>query len=551
MNKYIATISVLIIIALAFSCTKQLDDVGQLGALDTDLYYANATDDQALSLITSVYASAWGVTGDDSQGMTNDVLSYGTGVYGGAATSTASMTGRFQTYYNINYKCNMIIENMEENSAVKTQVIGEAYFWRAFAFMELIRRWGTPPLVDHVLTGSELYPSNGNPTELWNYVFTSLQEAISRLPSKTSAAGQEAIGPRITKEAAYAVLGKSYLLSGDNANAITNLAQVVNSNLYGLIPDFTDLYRPVSDWCEEYVWEFNAQDDDVNNKMDQARLIFNGTVWRAENVTQPGGVHLTGFNQGYTTGFPSSDFYDFLVARGEEGLPRQMGTVWSTAQAAQMFVDLSQPEWEGTPDYEGDNLQAQMDLGYTPIQAGYRLLWNNYAQPQLTTCDGYLHCKMYIWHSDMYPAETDRDLCSKANYPGMRYSEVLLLYAEACLGSASEAAGLAALNEVRTRAGLAALGSYTLQDVKDEKRAELWGEGERFWDVVRWGDAATEFAEVGKASITLLGSDDYTETTLVENYGPWTGWQDKYSLVPFPYNEMQLNPNLTQNPGWD
>ena len=79
----------------------------------------------------------------------------------------------------------------------------------------------------------------------------------------------------------------------------------------------------------------------------------------------------------------------------------------------------------------------------------------------------------------MYPATLDKDLYSKANYPGMRYAEVLLLYAEPLLGTSSESAGLAALNEVVQRAGLDALGTYTLQTVKDEKRAELWGEGER------------------------------------------------------------------------
>ena len=551
MNKYIAIITVLIISALSYSCIDQLDEVTQRGALDTDAYYANATDDQALSLITSIYALAWTMTTDQSSGMTDDLISYGVGVYGGASTSTANMTGGFQTYYQMNYRSNLIIEKMPENSNVKEQVVGEAYFWRAWAYMNLIRGWGTPPLVDHVLGTDELYPANGTPAELWNYVFTSLEEAISRLPSKTSAGGQLAIGPRITREAAYAVLGKSYLLSGDMANARTALGEVISSNLYGLIDNFEDLYTVSADWCKEYIWEWNAQDNDDDNRATEARISFQNVVWRAENVTMPGGVHLSGFNQGFSNSFPSEDFYNFLIARGEEGLPRQMGTVWTVEQAAQMFVTLSDPALEGSLNYEGDNLKIYTDLGYTPVEAGYRLLWINYAQPQLTTCQGYLHTKRYIWHSDMYTASSDKDLYSKANYPGMRYAEVLLLYAEACLGSSSEAAGLAALNEVRVRAGLTGLGSYTLQDVKDEKRAELWNEGERFWDVVRWGDAATEFANVGHYSYTLLGSDDYTESVLAEPFDGWTGWQDKYSLIPFPYTEMQLNTNLVQNPGWD
>jgi hypothetical protein len=551
MNKYLALFTILIISAFSGSCTKQLDEVTQRGALDTDTYYAKATDEQAIALITSVYTSAWGVTTDQSQAMTDDVVAYGVGVYGGAATSTANMTGGFQTYYQINYKCNMIIEKMTENSAVKTQVIGEAYFWRAWSFLNLIRGWGTPPLIDHVLGASELKPSNGDPAALWSYVFTSLEKAITRLPSKASANGQLALGARVTKEAAYAVLGKASLWSGDKAKAVTNLAVVVNSNLYGLLDNFADLYSVKADWSKEYMWEFNAQDNDNDNKASEARLTFNNVVWRAENVTMPGGVHLSGFNQGYSTSFPSKSYYDFLIARGEAGKPRQMGTAWSIADAANMFVTLSGPAYVGTPNYEGNYLKVYTDQGFTPLQAGYKLLWNNYGQPVLTTNEGYLHVKKYIHFSDMYAATSDKDLYSKANHPGMRYAEVLLLYAEACLGSTSQAAGLTALNLVRVRAGLTALGSYTLQDVKDEKRAELWGEGERFFDVVRWGDAATAFANVGKYSYTLRGASNYTTSVLTEPFSGWTGWQSKYALIPFPYTEIQLNTNLVQNPGWN
>jgi hypothetical protein len=551
MRKYIAIISLLLFGVIFHSCTKELDGVYQRGALGSDQFYANATDDQALSLINSIYTSAWGVTTDYSSGMTNDRLSTGQSVYAGTSTNTASMTGGFATYYQINYKANMIIEKMASDSPEKKRVIGEAYFWRAWAFMNLIRGWGTPPLVDHVLSADELYPSNSAPSELWNYVFTSLEEAIDRLPSKPDKGQQEAVGPRITKEAAYAVLGKSYLLSGDMANARTYLKKVIDSGSYELIDNFSDLYTIKADFSDEYIWEFNAEDADVANRGRQARITYS-SQWRAENITQPGSVHLSGFNQGYSTTFPSEDFYNFLVDRGELGKNRQMGTVWSIEEAAQMFVTLSGAEYEGTPNYEGDNLAIYTDLGYTPLQAGYRLLWNNYDLPTVNTCNGYLPCKMYIWYSDMYPADSDKDLYSKANYPGMRYSEVLLLYAEACLGSASESEGLAALNDVRVRAGLGALGGYTLQDVKDEKRAELWGENERFFDVVRWGDAATEFADVGRYTYTTHGvEDDYSFTVTKESFTGWTGWDDKFKLIPFPYDEMKLNPNLIQNPGWD
>lgn len=532
------------------SCTDSLDGVEQLGALETEKYYADATDAEAEALIASVYNSTWDNLGG-VRGLTDELLSTGTGVYAGASTETAT-TEDFNGLYSINYKCNLIIEKLPDNSPAKSRVIGEAYFWRAWAFFKLIRGWGTPPLVDHVLGPDELFPANGEKTALWNYVFTSLEEAAVRLPSKAGKNGQEALGARATKESAYAMLGKAYLWAGDKAGAATALARVVDSDLYGLIDNFSDLYTVKADFSEEYVWEYNAQDDDEVNRAVAARITYEGN-WRSENVTMPGGCHLSGFNQGHSASNASKSFYDFLVARGEKGKNRQMGTVWSIEDAAQMFITLSGDEYKGAPDYEGDNLKAAMEeYGYSETEAAYHLLFGGYSAPSITACDGYLPSKIYMWHSDMYSATNDKDMYSKANYPGMRYAEVLLLYAEACLNSADESKGLAALNKVRLRAGLEVLSSYTLQDVIDEKRAELFGEGERFHDVVRWDIGSTAFAEVGKYQYVLM-MDKNTQTYTVQRdeYPNWTGWQDRYSLFPFPYAEMQLNPNLTQNTGWD
>jgi hypothetical protein len=537
--------------ALIHSCSDSLDNVEQLGALEMDKFYTNATDAEAEALITSVYNSGWACDSAKIRSLTDELLSTGTDVYAGASTETASMEN-FSGLYSINYKCNLIIEKLADNSEVKSRVIGEAYFWRAWAFFKLIRGWGTPPLVDHVLGQDELRPANGEKTALWNYVYTSLEEAINRLPAKAGRYGQAALGARITKEAAYAMLGKAYLWAGDNANAVTALSKVIDSDLYDLIDNFSDLYTVEADFSEEYIWEYNAQDDDDVNRV-AAALISYSDNWRAENVTMPGGCHLSGFNQGHSNSNASKSFYDFLVNRGEKGGNRQMGTIWSIEDAAQMFITLSGDEYKNSPNYEGNNLKAAMEnYGYSETEAAYHLLFGGYNAPSVTACNGYLPSKMYIWHSDMYIATNNNDIYSKANYPGMRYSEVLLLYAEACLNSANESKGLAALNKVRVRAGLDALSSYTLQDVIDEKRAELYGEGERFHDVVRWGIGNTAFAEVGRYQYSLMmDRNTLTYTVQKDEYPNWTGWQDRYSLFPFPYAEIQLNSNLKQNTGWD
>ena len=547
-------ISIIIALCLAsVSCTGLLDSVGQLGVLGTDPYYENATDAEALALITSVYGGVWGQKVTDMTQMTDDVVwnniykTYNNDTFLSGPLSDCGLS--MTSLYQINYKANMIIEKLKDDTAAKKRAIAEAYFMRAWAYFYLIQGWGTPPLVDHVLESDELQPANGTKEELWNYVISSLDEAIKGLPSKSGLGGQRAIGARVTAETAMALQGKAYLISGDKSSAAAVLKKVIDSGKYKLLADFSDLYTIKGDFSDEYLWEFNASDSDEDMRGTEARISFMNYVWRGENLVMPGGVHLTGFNQGYDEDFPSKSFYDFLVARGEIGTNRQKGTVWTFDEAAHKFVELSDPSLEGTPNYEGDNLAPLVAQGLTEDQAGMYLLWQGFVQSALSTCQGYLGSKIYIWHSDMYTSTSDKDLYSKANFPVMRYSDVLLLYAEATIDSQ---AGLSAFNEVRKRAGLPTVGSYNLKDIQDERRAEFWFEGERFWDCRRWGIDADAFKEVGKYTYkSIVDPATYKVSVSSESVTNWVGWQDKYKLFPYSTTELSANPNLKQNPGWE
>ena len=113
----------------------------------------------------------------------------------------------------------------------------------------------------------------------------------------------------------------------------------------------------------------------------------------------------------------------------------------------------------------------------------------------------------------------------------LRYSDVLLMYAEAKVRGATvpTTSGLTAddaVNLVRTRAGLLNLTGVTLKQIWDERRAELAMEEDRFFDLVRTGQAAT----------TLAGK------------GFTVG---KHEVFPIPSAQMQLNSHLTQNNGYN
>jgi len=526
------------------SCSKMLDSVEQLGALDTDKYYAEASDPQAEALAVSMYTTAWDIIEDYGfDSYTDDYVS--NDPYKATNNDSFGADELYANLYKLNYKANLILEKLADNSDIKKRIIGEAYFMRGWAYFNLIRGWGTPPLVDHVMSADELSEvTNGNSSELWELCTSSLQKAAEILPAKSGLGGQRAIGARVSRQAALAFLGKAFLYAGNKTAAASALKQVMDSKAYKLEANFSDLFTIKADFSDEYVWEFNADDADASQKTSEARIDFYDN-WRGETLTMPGGCHLSGFTQGYQSVMPSKDYYDFMVAR-EGKSNRLQGSVWSVEDAARMYVTLSGDAYKGTANYEGDNLAAMKAAhpGISDEQAGMRLLWTaDMAMPAQSTMQGVLGAKIYMWCSDMYPATSTNTIYSMANYPVMRYSDVLLLYAEA-------ASDVSALNQVRQRAGLGALASYSDAELRAERRAEFFSEGERFWDCVRWGIASTEFANVGKVSYTTtVDPNTYAVSITSANVDGWLGWDNKYTAFPYTTSEIQQT-SIQQNQGW-
>ena len=544
MKKISIILSAAVTTFTLFSCSKMLDSVEQLGALDTDKYYAEASDPQAEALAVAMYNTAWDIIGDYGfEGYTDNYVS--TDPYKAENNDSFGSATLYANLYKLNYQANLILEKLSDDSDIKKRIIGEAYFMRGWAYFNLIRGWGTPAFVDHVMSAEELAAvTNGNATELWELCTSSLQKASEILPAKSGLGGQKAIGARVSKQAALAYMGKAYLYAGNKTAAASALKQVIDSKAYELIDDYRDLYTIKADFSDEYVWEFNADDNDVSQKANEVRIDFYSN-WRGETLVQPGGCHLSGFSQGYLQTMPSKSFYDFMVER-EGDSNRRMGSVWSVEEAAEMFVTLSGDAYKGTANYEGDNLAAMKAAhpGITDYQAGMRLLWAaDMSLPSQGTMQGVLPAKVYMWCSDMYPATSSHDIYSMANFPVMRYADVLLLYAEAA-GDAT------ALNQVRERAGLPPVNGYSDAELRAERRAEFFGEGERFWDCIRWGIASTEFANVGKISYTTSANPATYDITISEvPTDGWIGWDNKYTAFPYTTSEIQQT-SIKQNTGW-
>lgn len=527
--RFIKTTATLLLSAtVLFSCSQDGFDIPQKGVLELESFYANANDTDVTSAMASIYKTVYtGVRGAGNwyipiNGLSDDC-------YSGSAftdsdnmqqfsnynivTTNTTVKSLYQSYYQIIYWCNLLITKVNVDTDVKARVVAEAKAIRAFCHMDLVRLWGNPVKADRVFTASEANNMPNTPAaETWQLIEQDLKDAISVLPSKSGQMGQAAIGGRLTAEAAKALLGKAQLWQGKNAEASATLKQIITSNLYDL-DNMDNVHRPKADFGVEYLWEFNAADN-ASNYTDQGDMRLAYLGWRSDNVDSDG-AGLVPATWGF--GAVTANFAEFLLAH-EGG----KSVRWKAYVA----------------DYEDILAMGSTGVWAPPVQ-------NN---------EGYFRMARMARKVDLFTTQYTWSMQArtKANEAWIRYAEVLLLYAEAQVAAGDgDGSGLAAINKVRTRAGLSALGSYSLQQLKDEKRAEMFFEGERYFDLVRWGDAPTALQNKGKKWSSFYG---YTEGTTKWDVrtmdGPGTGWNDKYKVLPYPADEMTANVGLVQNPGW-
>lgn len=558
MKKLILILST-VCAGLLVSCSQNLLEVEQKGVLDTELTYAEADDADAEALIAPIYRNYW--SGVYGLGMyiglpSQDGDHYcGGGSYSDGGTtrynywwcttpSTGNHISEYTNIYKVIYWSNLIVEklNNEENSAVKNRVIAEAKYLRALSLMMGIQMFGTPPFVP---TSDTTEPGNGDPAEMWAWIETNLNEAAAVLPSKSSLNGQSEIGGRATKEAAYAYLGMAQLLQKKYAEASETLVnKVVNSNLYALNEDFSLITKGAGDFSPENIFEYNSANDP--------------TTYGTQNDLRCMYLHVR------------SSFIKLAS--------NAWGTGWGFIPPSLDFVNFMK---------EHD----AVDGGYSSRFNGTLMSYNDYqkleganglaASPFIDNC-GYIGLKYYFWLDDYIEgsgAGVPRNARYHKNWVFLRYAEVLLNIAEAeAQQGKTSGIGLTCLNQVRERAGLEPLATLSMEAVKKERRAELWGEnGTRFFDLVRWGDAATVLKDAGKYRYEFYAPKNSTEVDADDNYpvfnsaeegaasgrktyivkyidpiyGSTAGFKSgKDEVWPFPESEILSDPNLTQNAGW-
>ena len=513
-NRYISLILIIVGVFSFTSCEDNLD-IEQHSVSSIDSYYQ--IDSEAEEGITACYTALRTIhTGFGCLQQVENLLSDNNWTGGGNHydgtfymlgdytfdAAYGSLSSLYNNFYALVYRSNVVIENVTGESAVMQRAVAEAKVFRAYAYFYLTTLWGTPPLVDHTLEESEYMQANSSTADLWAFIEKDLMEAINgdALSQKSS---KDDVTYRITKQYAQALLGKAYIFQEKYSEAASMLDNVINSDLYGLHDDLSNMGTPLGNMTEESIFE-------VNNLNDMSQRGTNNNIrWTA--------MGLRGEKYSYTTanifatstwGFevPTKDLYDaFVSVEGVDGYRLN-----NSIKTRQQMID---------------------QFGVNNIM-------------EITDNEGYYNYKYRIlkdlWAGYFYANNTRI----------MKFNEVLLLAAEAYLQSGDAGKATEYINLIRTRAQASTIsGTVTMDEIKTESRLELYFEGQRYENLIRWGDAASVLATKGQQNPALQtdGSITWQSYNEASECGFKTG---KHELFPFPDTEMSVNPNMVQNPGW-
>jgi tetratricopeptide (TPR) repeat protein len=403
----------------------------------------------------------------------------------------------FDNYVGIN-RANQVlanVPNIDMDNGLKDRVLGEAYFFRGMHYYHLASLWGNVPLQLSPSTPTDL-PPNSPEAEVWQQVISDLTEAANRLPASYEASE---LG-RITKGGAHALLGKAYMQAKDFAaakNALDYLVIGEGANNYDLVADYYDNFKVTTEFNVESVIEWS--------------YIENPTEGTDNDAATPNHNFGTSIGQFYAppgVGFSDGEALRWVV--GEFEKERTLADERDPRLPVTFLYDFT--------DERGPAFTMVYGLTFEERYGNNnRVFFRKFLSDHFKNEEGFRGIN---------------------NYRFIRYADVLLMYAECLNETGNTAQAYPFVDRVRERAGLEALSTAQpgldqqafLEQIKHERLLELTGEGHRFNDLKRWGELNPALSDKDP------GFNNFV--------------QGKHELLPIPQRDLDINPNMEQNPGW-
>lgn len=480
--------------------------------------------------------------------------------FGGGGENNRDMQGldrfmntepnRFLPFWSARYtgifRANSALETLDQvkgwaNEAQKNQVFGEVYFLRALFYFELSQMFGEVPLITTSLVTNV---PRASADQTYGQIASDLMKAIELMPSTPYS---QVVSGHATKWAAQALLARVFLFytgyyqkadlplaeggALSKATVIQQLENGIQNSGHDLVPDFRNLWP--------YTNTFTAKDYDYV-KQNNLKWVGDGNM---ETVFAVKFGNLVDWNSAYQQGFSNQYNLHFGLRAGngvENTFP--FGQGWG---AGPVNSNLWK-EWAAAEPTDirraASILNVDTDLDDYTYGADTQMEETGLWQKKYIAITAYDAAGKFVPSYAILKdgALADYQLSHNQDLVVIRFSDVLLMHAELKEDATN-------LNRVRLRANLQPV-SYSLAALKKERRWELAFEGQRYFDLMRWHDAATELAKQEGVSIKNKGID-----TQMKAFGG--GYKARYEATggfwPLPSSEIALSDGvLTQNKGW-
>lgn len=447
--------------------------------------------------------------------------------------------GRFANEWKNCYEgiktCHIFLENIDLvpniDTALKDRMIAETRFIRASLFFRLTNHYGDVPFFDYNISLQEANTiSRTSRAEVIDFVRKELNEIVTFLPKSGEYADKDK--GRITQGAVMTQLARTYLYENDWANVASITEDIINEKYghYELFPSYEGLFLPENELNKEVIldmgykltyrtWSemYDAIPISVGGRINAAaptQELVNDYI-----MTNGKAIHEAGSGYNEDNPYINRDprFGYSIVYHGYQ---------WKKGDGSVSTIYIKPGSSSGVPG--ASNLDEYAGPGQNSTSTGYYI--RKYFDP--TAPEG---------------------MAAGLNLILMRYADILLMYAEAKneLGEMNQSVWNQTIRPLRERAGFTDAGALNYpangdlrEIIRRERRTELFMEGLRLFDIRRWGTIET----VMNGNPT--GAKFAAENTQYIRLDQRKFNKDRDYLFAVPQSQRDINPNLTQNPGY-
>lgn len=403
----------------------------------------------------------------------------------------------WESRWKIVYRSNLILKFADPATELGRKAIAHAYFLKAYAYFELVRMFGGMPIIDKVPNPDDKFPRatvEQTYAAIEGYLKASLE---SGMPKRKNGVDPDGLA---TEASVRTLLGKVYVYQKKYAEAIEELEKVANDPEYGLEPNYADVFNPANKHGKESIFEINFTSTD------------GGTIWDQ-----------------YVNG---NAVYTLVGPRTGEVPIKNVNFSWGWG--------MNQPTNKLAQAFDAMGDTARKNHSIISSDSIKKMSPTTTFQNELTGWWDLKHIRRIGFFTSATQVAQNTIL--------LRLSDVFLLLAEAYnrKSPADDAKARFYLNKVRARAKLpeytSESGDVLFDLIKKERQLELCLEGDRYFDLVRWGDAEKELT--GDAENVALNGSSYKDGK------PGTATK---GLFPIPQDEMNkigIDPTFPQNEGY-